>query len=221
MRNDILSHTVCIARDLRDTQQSLNLNGVSQVLAAMPGVGKSTLMKIAQENGFKVVDSDSQRFSFLTNEQGQYIDREGKIVTTKQARIANPNFVSDYVAHIREMTTQNDLVFVSAHEAIRDALAQGGIQFDLVRYEEEVKDEVVARIRNRKSAQPNEIIANVLSANWDKWMETIDKPGPRHIFVLGSGQYLNDILGLDVQERSLNPDPDALLAAKTRTRTAI
>lgn len=199
----------------------LKLNGVNKIISAMPGAGKSTLMKIAQQAGIKVKDSDSQKFNFRTNSQGHYIDIHGKVVTQKEDRVKNPNFVQDYTQQIQKDLKENDLVFVAAHEVVRDALHQMKIPFDLVRHDKNIKDEIVERIKNRDSNQPNEIIAKVIDSNWDTWMKTIDKPGPEHIFVLRSGQFLNDIFRLNTENKSLDIHDDVLKAAKEKALEGI
>jgi hypothetical protein len=97
-----------------------------------------------------VSDSDSQNHSFLTDENGQYIDIAGNIVTDKNDRVKNPNFISDYISAIKDAVNSNAVVFVAAHSEVRAALNKESIPFSYICYEDGLKDEVVNRIKTRK-----------------------------------------------------------------------
>lgn len=195
---------------------TLRLNGVSPVVSAMPGAGKSTLIREMREAGLRVSDSDSQPFHFLTDEAGQYLNKEGQVTTERSERVANPNFVRDYVNHIKEQLEVSDIVFVSAHEEVRKALSTEGIGFDLVRHKQENVEFVAQMIENRDSKQPNQLIADVVRRCWDEWFRTIDDRGPQNIYVIDveQGQFLATVLGFNRNDLSLNPAPETLRAAR-------
>lgn len=190
----------------------------------MPGAGKSTFMKAAEAKGIKVSDSDSQRHHFLTDVEGNYVDEEGNVVTSKEDRVPNPRFVEDYLAAIQEAATEADLVFVSTHQEVRDALRDAGVPFALFTYDPSIREEVVDRIRTRKGPQPefvNNIIANVVDSNWDNWVTDEHADGPSHIFVLGSGEFIGNVLTIEEGSLGLNDErahvaAQVALAARTR-----
>lgn len=167
---------------------------MTKIISAMAGAGKSTLIK--NNPHLKMHDSDSQQFSFKTDGQGNYLTHDGDIATTKEQRVANPNFESDYLADIEKRCLENDVVFVSAHKVVRDLLNAGEKDWVYVAYEPEIKAEVVNRIRNRDTKQPNDIIANIVDENWINWMlDAKSYPAPKTLF-LKSGQYLSDVINL-------------------------
>jgi tRNA uridine 5-carbamoylmethylation protein Kti12 len=162
------------------------------IISAMPGAGKSTLVRTMNA---KVYDSDSQKFHYRIDAKGNYITKDGSIATDKSQRVENPNFRSDYMEEISLRCKDNEIVFVSAHQEIRDLLNESGRLWAYVAYESTIKAEVVNRIRSRESEQPNNIIADIVAENWDDWMaDAKTYPAPLTVF-LKSEQYLSDVIG--------------------------
>ncbi|MCB0310834.1 MAG: hypothetical protein KDD42_06350 [Bdellovibrionales bacterium] len=215
VRQDSLKQLELPAAD-RAEQPVLHLNGISKIVCAMPGAGKSTFADNAIQAGFKVVDADPQHFKFLSDKLGRYVDRSGEPIGTAQERVANPNFTQEYFAHIVAVAEQADLVLISTDPQIRQALIAEGIEFDLVRFETSMKAEVLSRILNRDTQQPNKIIADVVDGIWDSQVASLDQPGPKKIFVLQPGQFLDDLFHFDADTASLNPDQVILTEAFDR-----
>ena len=160
------------------------------IISTMAGAGKSTLTK--SRTDLNITDSDSAGWSFVMKDN-QYLDVNGNPTQVASERVTNPNFVKEYMAEIDKRLAENDVVFVSAHKTVRDALNDSGKDWIYVAYKADIKDEVVERIRNRDSEQPNEIIANITEKFWDDWMDDAkDYPAPKKYF-LGSGEYLSDL----------------------------
>ena len=161
------------------------------IISAMPGAGKTTLI---DKTNLKIHDSDSQQFHYRSDAQGNYLTKDGNIVTHKDQRVPNPNFLIDYMSEIISRSKDHEIVFVSAHKEVRDLLNQSGKPWVYVAYDATIKAEVVDRIRSRKSEQPNHIIADVVAENWDDWMDDAKTyPAPLAVF-LKSGQYLSDVI---------------------------
>lgn len=57
------------------------------IIAGFPGIGKSYAVDVLRSKGLKVSDSDSSSFSWIM--------KDGE-------KVRNPNFVRDYMEHIRE-----------------------------------------------------------------------------------------------------------------------
>jgi hypothetical protein len=183
----------------------LKVNGVSRVVSAMAGAGKSYLKENMEKDGIRVADSDSSEFSWLKDGSGDFVlDNNGK-------KVRNPNFITDYMAHIRKLLSEYEVVFVSSHDLVRDGLTKEGIPFDFVRYRKDMKQEAVDRITNRNTIQDNAGIARATYNFWNDWMKSPDREGPENIYVLQPGQHLDDVLRYDASTQSLSPKPEGLL----------
>lgn len=88
------------------------------IVSAFPGTGKSYATKNYSKK-FRISDSDSSKFS--------WIYRDG--VKTEER---NPNFIDDYLGHIRSIIDENDIIFVSSHSEVRKALERAGLYYMLV-----------------------------------------------------------------------------------------
>lgn len=165
------------------------------VISAFPGAGKSIAIKVLTEKGYTVSDSDSSEFNFKMSEDGKhYLDINGDITTDRNKYVKNPNFITDYMSAVKERSLVNDIIFVSSHGEVREALTANDIPFVMVGYEYAIKDEVVSRIRNRNSNQPNEGIAKYLNDNWDMFISGMSDHSPKEVVELGSDEYLSDWL---------------------------
>ncbi len=119
----------------------------------------------------EVSDSDSSKFSWLS---------EG---------VRNPEFPINYIQHIRGI--RSNVILVSSHEVVRDALSNNGIYYTLVYPHRSLLNEYTERFKSRGS--PDSFIKLVRS-NWDSWMDFLDSSGVTRKHVLLSGQYISDIL---------------------------
>ena len=82
-----------------------------------------------------------------------------------------------------------DVILVSSHKDVRDALVENGIFFDLVYPEIGLKEEYLERYEGRGS---NKDFIDLLDKMWDTWVtECENQEGCNHI-VLGSGMFLED-----------------------------
>ena len=148
------------------------------IVSGFPGVGKTTL---AEREPF-VLDSDSSKFSWLT---------EG---------IRNPDFPDNYLYHIKNslryysaFTKQEvepyNLILVSSHQTVRNALVEHGLDFTLVYPAREIKTEYIQRYIDRGN---QDSFVALLEKEWDSWMDGLeDDKDCKHIR-LQSGEYLSD-----------------------------
>jgi hypothetical protein len=93
-----------------------------QIVAAFPGVGKTTL----QKSNPAILDSDSSTF-----------DKAG--------------FPRNYLGHIAAMTDVGKLMLVSSHEPVRQGLTAQGSPYILAYPEPAAKEEYLTRYLNRGS----------------------------------------------------------------------
>lgn len=109
------------------------------VISAFPACGKSTLVS-HNDTEYLMCDSDSSKFS--------WIYKDGKKTDTR-----NPNFINDYVEHIKSSIGYLDVIFVSSHAEVRHKLQEEGIKYFLVYPSLSMKDTMLERMRQRGNSE--------------------------------------------------------------------
>ena len=147
------------------------------IVSAFPGTGKSYFCENNQY--FNCLDSDSSQFSWLKDENGN---------NTKER---NPNFPQNYIEHIKQKINDEefDIIFVSSHKQVRDALISNCIEFKLVYPNIKLKNEYIERFKKRKN---DDDFINFMSKNWDVFineMKTVKILGTK--YELKAGEYIN------------------------------
>ena len=122
----------------------------TRIISAFPGTGKTSIFNSGK---YDCLDSDSSEFSWVVNEDGQ--------------KVRNPDFPENYIAHIKENIGKVDLIFVSTHKDVRDALQLNCLFFYLLYPKKSAKEEYLRRYKDRNSS---EAFINLLSDNWDNWI---------------------------------------------------
>jgi hypothetical protein len=144
------------------------------ILSCFPGTGKSYLFNNQEKYGLKILDSDSSNFSWLENG-----DR-------------NPEFPQNYISHIKENLFKVDLILVSTHKSVREALVanihQSSLRFVIPNLLD--MDIYIERYRSRGSS---ESFIKLLSDNWYEWIFDIMWEHKENIWFLDSGEYLSDL----------------------------
>ena len=69
------------------------------------------------------------------------------------------------------MLTQ-DIIFISTHESVRNALKEAGLQFTLIYPDGSLKEEWFRRFEERKSP---EAFIQTVSDNWDTWIDQLEE----------------------------------------------
>lgn len=142
----------------------------TKIISGFPGVGKSVL---ALKSDLQVLDSDSSSFSW--SEPG----------------VRHPDFPNNYIEHIKNNLGKVDIILISSHEVVREALEENEIDYTLVYPNILDKDEYLKRYKERGS---DEKFIAFIDANWDKFIKEIEMdPFPTRLR-LNEGQYLSDIL---------------------------
>ena len=154
----------------------------AKIISAFPACGKTTYYKkwsqYSPENvwrirnngeqaynnlglpcGQKILDSDSSEFSWVKDEYGN------------NTSVRNPKFPQNYIDHIKEKMLTEDIIFVSSHEVVRDALKQSGIPYHIFYPKKEQKERWVCRFRERGN---DEKFISFISDNWDKFIDDIE-----------------------------------------------
>lgn len=135
----------------------------TSLISAFPGTGKSHFFK---NSDLKVLDSDSSKFD-------------------------KSNFPTNYISHIKENLGKADIILISSHLDVRNALVENGLNFTLVYPDKNLKEEYLERYKNRGS---DEKFIKLLNDNWNNWISELEEQtGCNHI-ILKSGQYISDVL---------------------------
>lgn len=141
------------------------------IISGFPGIGKSYLFN--NNLGLKVKDSDSSLFSWI--EKG----------------VRHPDFPNNYISHIKECIGEYDVVLVSSHEVVRDALKESGLEYTIVYPSIELKEVYLKRYKERGN---NEAFIELLENNWEKWITDIDNEVYPMKIKLHDDFYLSDYL---------------------------
>lgn len=145
----------------------------TKVFSGFPGVGKSVFFFVS--DGLAKADSDSSMFSKLPN---------GDL---------NLNFISDYIKHIKSLVGVKDILLVSSHSLVRDAMVKAGIEFTLVYPDVSLRDEYLDRFRDRGSSQG---FIDLIDSEWGNFIDScIGQKNCKHV-VLKVGEYISDVIGV-------------------------
>lgn len=129
------------------------------VISAFPACGKSYCFNNISRKDIKILDSDSSQYSWIKDKNGNN--------TTER----NPDFPNNYIKHIKENIGKVDIIFVSSHEVVRNALLENNIRFILIYPYKHCKDEWIKRFKNRGN---DEKFIKFISNNWDNFIEDMD-----------------------------------------------
>lgn len=156
----------------------------AKIISAFPACGKSTYYRewsqYSRENvwrrnrngdqvytdsnpnipcGEKILDSDSSFFSWLYDENGNKTNER------------NPEFPQNYINHIKEHMDEEDIIFVSSHKVVRDALKEEGIPYYLVYPRKDMKEEWMTRFKKRGN---DENFIKFQDEHWDEFIEDME-----------------------------------------------
>ena len=147
----------------------------TEIYSVFPACGKTWLCEHQENYNLKILDSDSSEFSWIyTN-----IDENGNIIRGVR-RIRNPDFPSNYIAHIKENIGKYDCIFVSSHASVREVLDKEGIDFTIVYPTRSCKAEWVGRCYIRERLGESGCGADAMYNNWDQWISECEETGLNH-----------------------------------------
>lgn len=140
----------------------------AKIISGFPGVGKSTAIEFLKFFNIECYDSDSSKFSWIVSEDGE--------------KERNPNFVKDYVDHIKSLLDKDAFVFVSTHEDFLMALSKERIKFEIV-YPSVFRKEEFAEIYEKRGNAFGKIVIE----NWNTWINAFSQYSvPQVILVKGN-----------------------------------
>ena len=172
----------------------------AKIISAFPGCGKTTYYKewsqYSPENvwrrdnngeqvymhfypdipvGEKILDSDSSLFSWIYDENGNKTDKR------------NPDFPNNYIKHIKDHMETENIIFVSSHKVVRDALREAGIPYTLIYPEKGMKDEWIRRFKERGN---DEAFIKFQDEHWDEFIDDMENETYPEKVVLNN-KYIN------------------------------
>lgn len=173
------------------------------VISAFPACGKSYYTEHNQSNKI-ILDSDSSLYSWInstreaTSEEYEqhrcmYVNDEGpEPIFMDDKRIRNPEFPANYIKHIKENIGKADIIFVSSHIAVRQALTDAGIDFITIYPGKKCKAEWIGRMYLRGN---NKAFIDMQVEHWDEWINAIDKePHGKFVVYLNPWHFINDFI---------------------------
>lgn len=143
------------------------------VICGFPGIGKTTLLDRVGKS--TILDSDSSNFSWANQAKNE----------------RNPDWPGNYIDYIKKNHDKADVILVSSHDVVRNALVNAGIKFTLVYPSLQMREEYIKRYKDRGN---DEKFVKLLETNYENWIkELMAQKGCTHV-VLQSGQYLSDVI---------------------------
>lgn len=162
----------------------------TQVISAFPGCGK-TYCYNNLKNRFKILDSDSSQFSWLRDEKG---------INTNQRNLEFPEICINYIKH---NLGKVDIIFVSSHKVVRDALRKNNIEYTLVYPNILALDIFKERFLNRGD---DDDFIKFISDNWVDFIDEMDNetfPNKIKLYDKNNYEYINeDLLNMIMDEAS-------------------
>lgn len=148
------------------------------VVSAFPCCGKTYAFENYQDK-YSMLDSDSSKFSWKYERNSlKGIDK-----------VRNPEFPSNYIEHIKENIGKVDIIFVSSHLQVREAMEEAGISYCTVYPKKEMLNEWVGRMYRRGN---DESFIKFQIEHWDEFMHNIQfEPYGFGICRLGNNEYLD------------------------------
>lgn len=143
---------------------SENLEKQTLVISAFPGCGKSHMYRNNEDK--IILDSDSSKFD-------------------------KSDFPRNYIEHIKSNIGKVDIIMVSSHKEVRDALVENVIDFTLVYPKREIKEEYIKRYQERGN---DDNFIKLLQSKWDEWMDELEHQSNCKKIELKEGQYLSDVI---------------------------
>lgn len=132
----------------------------TMVIAAFPGCGKSYTYKHEANKFNGILDSDSSDFSWVKDAKGRNTEQR------------NPDFPNNYIKHIKDNIGKVEVIFVSSHKTVRDALRKEGIHYFLVYPNIFQKKDYIKRYIERGNKKG---FINLLKAHWEEWINECDE----------------------------------------------
>lgn len=182
-----------------------NMNKRTVVVSAFPCCGKTYAFENYQDK-YSMLDSDSSKFSWMfrkrTKEELESLKTEWESVPhllsgddyinqikDEEIKVRNPDFPKNYIKHIKDNIGKVDIIFVSSHLQVREAMEEAGIRYCTVYPKKEMLNEWVGRMYRRGN---DENFIKFQIEHWDEFMHNIAfEPYGFGLCRLGNNEYLD------------------------------
>ncbi len=127
------------------------------IISAFPGMGKSYAVEHLPQ--YKMLDLESSNYSWIKTNDG---------------KVRNPLFAQNYIDHLKQLKSQGlyQVVFVSSHKIVRQALQHNKIRYYFVYPDISLKEQYIRRFIQRGNDSQ---FVNLLTQNWETWITQIQK----------------------------------------------
>lgn len=142
---------------------------MTRVISGFPGVGKT----FESADSRTMSDSDSSLFSWI------------------EPGVRHPEFPQNYINHIKSLVGKVDIVFVSSHAVVRQALQDNGIEYELVYPDIQLKAEYMKRYAQRGSSVE---FQTMMHRNWYDFIAELNNETYPTKHILDAGQFMADVL---------------------------
>ncbi len=142
------------------------------IIAGYPGIGKSTIFEYhsiysekrtgtLKHHGhyLRILDSDSSLFRWKYDINGVKLDEK------------NLEFPNNYINHIKENLYSQDIIFVSTHKVVRDALKDAGLEYIVAYPDKSLKKEYMNCYKFRGN---DDAFINFQDKMWDSFIDDIE-----------------------------------------------
>lgn len=160
--------------------QGGNRSHLAMVISGFPGIGKSTFAR--SQPKLAIIDCNSEQFGW----------------SDLNKRIRNPEWPKNFADFVISKLHQADMICISSHPEVRDALIQQGVHIFLVYPDVAQKEEYLSRYRNRGNSEE---YVKRMGEKFKEWIDGMKQQrGGTHI-VLGNGEYFSEIADRIIQRK--------------------
>lgn len=151
----------------------------TKIVSAFPCCGKTHSLEHNNDPSISICDSDSSLFSWILDSNNE---------TTPER---NSAFPSNYIAHIKQCIGKYDVIFVSSHAEVRQALYDAGLNFVVVAPDKSCKSEWVSRASKRVGHPLSASLMNNMYNSWIQSIEEFSQEFSVPVHTLYSGEYID------------------------------
>ena len=133
----------------------------TKIFSVFPVSGTTYATKKLTEEGYKVLDLDSNEYSHKYYNFSPYHYKVNRVKV----------FPQNYIKVIKDAIGEYDFIFISTHKEVIDTLEKEKINYSLVYPNCDMKSEWIGRCYLRSDSHE---FCDKLASNWDKWIKELN-----------------------------------------------